>query len=139
VSAVPGIDQFRAAALQHLGFLKNLGFSVSDESRDLIRFESSKVSVTATVSSRGEVELRVAELGNESGLGVLTLAGMVGRADAPRVVELLTNELQSHDAALGGDARYFQTLTAEQKKQSQALTEWASGHGPRPSAGKPPQ
>jgi hypothetical protein len=136
MSAVPGIEQFRDAALKQLGFLEDHGFSVAKQERDLVRFESSKVSVTATVSSRAEVELRVVQVGNESGLGVLTLAGMVGRADATRVVELLTNELRSHDEALRGDERYFQALTEEQRQQSRALTEWASGHGPRPSTGK---
>jgi hypothetical protein len=132
-------DDFQAAARHELAFLaEDYGFRLVDEGPRGLRYESPLVRVDAVADPRGEVELRTSRVDDTDPHGTLTLQGMVGRASAARVVELLAARLRKEGAALRGDPDFFARLAATQRKASEAYTAYASGRGPRPSTGKLP-
>jgi hypothetical protein len=135
-----GLEEgFRGAVLRELSFLTDdYGFRVTRESERCVRFESQAAVVVATFDPRGEIELRVAQLGQERGIGTLTLAGSVGRASPPRVVQLLAERLRGCQDALSGNEGYFKSLREEQQRDSEELTAYYAGRGPPPARGRLP-
>jgi len=132
-------DSFQAAARRELAYLvDDCGFHIVTDEAQRVRFESARVSVTATFDPRGEIELDVAELGREREFGKLALTGMVGRASVARVVQLLAGRLRANTLALRGDSAYFQRLREEQLAESERWTAYYAGRGPRPSTGHLP-
>jgi hypothetical protein len=139
MTRIPGRDEFADTTVAELAFLFDYGFVISERSRDSVRFESPNVAVSALLSPFGEVEIRVARLGHENGYGTLTLAGMVGRASAPRVIQLLAEELRSEDEALRAKDDYFRDLAERQRRRNEELNDYYSARRSWPRKGKLPQ
>jgi hypothetical protein len=132
-------EGFPAAVQREFAFLiTEHGFRLTSDEDRRVRFESSTVGVTATFDPRGEIEVRVAQLGRERGFGTLSLDAMVGRASMSRVVELLAERLCQHDDALRGETAYFEKLADQQRVESEAWTAYYAGQGPPPSTGRLP-
>lgn len=132
-------DEFETAALHELAFLvEDYGFRLVEEGEQVVRYESRSVMVAAVLDPRGEVELRTSRLDDADPHATLTLHGMVGRASAARVVELLAAQLRDEDAALRGDPDFFEKLAVVQRKAAEAWTAYYSGRGPRPETGRLP-
>jgi hypothetical protein len=132
-------DAFQAAALHELAFLvEDYGFRLVEEGDQAVRYASPSVVVDAVLDPRGEVELRASRLNDPDPHATLTLHGVAGRASAGRVVELLAAQLRDEDAALRGDADFFERLAAVQRDAAKAWTAYYSGEGPRPETGRVP-
>ena len=123
---------------RELAFLvEDYGFRLVEDGRAL-RYASRSVTVEAVFDPRGEIELRTAPLDNPDPHATLALSGMVGRASAARVVELLATRLRGQDAALRGDSAFFDHLASVQREASKAWTAYYSGQGPEPRTGRLP-
>lgn len=127
---------FTANALDAFRFLVDEhGFRVADQRDWQVRWESASAAVIATFDPRGEIEVRVARLDDETGFGTLTVEGMIGRASADRVLHLLAERLRQNEPALRGDASFFQELAERQQREAKALTAYYAGPRPRPETG----
>jgi len=119
---------FQPAALRELAYLVDeYGFHIVTDTAQCVRFESARVSVTVAFDLRGEIDLVVTELEREQEFGTLRLTGMVGRASAARVVQLLAGRLRAKTSALRGDRPYFQRLAEEQLERSEQWTAYYAG------------
>jgi hypothetical protein len=133
-----GNAQFQDAALRELSFLvEDYGFQLVEEGARFVRYASPSVMVDAAFDPRGEVELRTSRMDDPDPHATHTLHGMVGRASAARVVELLAAQLRDEDAALRGDPDFFARLAATQREASRAWTAYYSGQGPQPTGKLP--
>ena len=94
--------------------------------------------VEAWLDPRGEVLVKLSQLGDEDPYATWTCSGMVGRASVPRLLELAAEQLRGEDALLNADAASFERLAARQRQLAQQWTAYYAGTGPRPETGKLP-
>ena len=125
--------------MHELAFLvEDYRFRLIEEGKRGVRYASPSVVVEAVMDPRGEIELRTTRVDDPDPHATLTLHGMVGRASAARVVELLAAQLRDEDAALRGDPDFFERLASVQRQAAEAWTAYYSRRGPRPESGRLP-
>ena len=108
-----------------------MGFRVTHEEPGRVVLTSDKVSVVATASPRGEVEVTAMPVGAEWPLQ-WSWSGMVGHADVERLFELALERMQTEPQALSGDEGFYQRMADKNEAESRALNSQAQG-GPSPA------
>lgn len=117
--------------------LLDQGFTIASDDSSRVVLDSGEVQIVCTASPRGEVEVTVAPLGSHWPRQ-WAWAGMVGRAELARVLELALEQLRKDPAVIGGDTAFYDDLAATNAETSSAYTRWAEGKGPHPNTRRLP-
>lgn len=117
--------------------LEEHAFTIVEESAHEVVLESPGLRMRAALDPRGEVDVYVAQKGAHDWEG-WRYSGMVGLASVDRLLELAREHLLEDPRILAGDETFFERLADKRRAESQALTAFAEGKGPRPGDRKLP-
>ena len=106
------------------------GFAISNEDAHRVELKSADVALVVTHDPR-EVEVRAFRPGTDQHYE-WSYAGMVGRADVGRLLEIALTEMRAEPAVLAGDAEFYTAMARDKESTAHAWTEYYARRGPRP-------
>jgi hypothetical protein len=132
---VADTDDFAFAVRREFASLiETSGFHVVSETNLAVRLQSASVAIEAKLDPREGVQVDAMRLGHESLHERWTYSGMIGKADATRLLQIALERLQAVPALLAGNHQFFEDLTTSQVAKSKAWTDYYARKGPQPTS-----
>ena len=110
------------------------GFDIVQETNFEVRLQSASVAIEVKLDPREGIQVDAMRLGHESLPERWAYSGMIGRADATRLLRIAVERLEDNPAVLAGDRQFFEDLTRSQVTKSKAWTDYYARKGPQPTS-----
>jgi hypothetical protein len=113
-------------------YLMEGGFCQVAEDTHSIVYESANTRVTAIWDPRGEIDVLVARLDEQSPHGRWQYGEITTAASVPTNLRQIIGEFTARPQILAGDGAFFDELRGRNEQRSRELTAYYSRKGPRP-------
>jgi len=112
-------------------------FRVEESTTGLLVLQSTDLECRFTLSPRGEFEVTVAPRGTASWKGWV-YAGLVGRTDLRRLLEIAGEEVRAEPRILAADPGYYADLARQREQEQAEYNRGATAKGADPNVGTSP-